>query len=179
MSKRADHDQFLALLDEHKKILFKIANSYCRRPADREDLVQEMVLQLWRSFGRYDSRMRFTTWMYRVALNVAISFFRHESRRPRAIGHDERVLLEVASPSDDQSPGLAAEMQLIEALLAQLNEVERALILLYLDGNPYETIGEILGISTTNVGTRIARIKQKLRQSEADHPAGEVTHGTR
>jgi RNA polymerase sigma factor (sigma-70 family) len=179
MSKRADHDRFLALLDEHKKILFKVANSYCRRPTDREDLVQEMVLQLWRSFGRYDSRMRFTTWMYRVALNVAISFFRHESRRPRAIGLDERILLEVASPTGEELAGPAGDLQQIEELLTRLNEFERALIILYLDGNPYETIGEILGISTTNVGTRISRIKQKFRQVEADHPAGEVTHGTR
>jgi RNA polymerase sigma factor (sigma-70 family) len=179
MSKHGGHDEFLVLLDEHKKILFKIANSYCQRPADREDLVQEMVLQLWRSFGRYDSRMRFTTWMYRVALNVAISFYRHESRRPRATGLDERVLLEVAVPPGGPSAGLAAELEQIEALLARLNEFERALIILYLDGNPYETIGEILGLSETNVGTRIARIKQKLRQLGADHAAGEIAHGTR
>lgn len=67
MAQRAGHEQFLKLLEEHKKILFKIANSYCHGPADREDLVQEMVMQLWRSFGRYDARVRFSTWTYRVA----------------------------------------------------------------------------------------------------------------
>ncbi|HZF13259.1 MAG TPA: RNA polymerase sigma factor, partial [Thermoanaerobaculia bacterium] len=83
MSKSQPQDRFLALLDEHKKILYKVAGSYCRNPADREDLVQEMVVQLWRSFDRYDESYRFSTWMYRIALNVAISFYRSESRRSR------------------------------------------------------------------------------------------------
>jgi RNA polymerase sigma factor (sigma-70 family) len=178
MSDRKTPDEFLQLLDEHRKILFKIANSYCHSVADREDLVQEMVLQLWRSFGRYDPRLRFTTWMYRVALNVAISFYRRESGRPRASGLDQRAILEVATQSD-QSAELQSDLRLVGEFIAQLNELDRALVILYLDGNRYDTIAEILGISETNVGTKIARIKQKLRRMGAEHEEGQVSHGTR
>jgi RNA polymerase sigma factor (sigma-70 family) len=178
MAQRAGHGQFLKLLEEHKKILFKIANSYCHGPADREDLVQEMVMQLWRSFGRYDARVRFSTWTYRVALNVAISFYRHEARRPRASLLDEQAVLEVTNNADDVA-ARQDDLRLLENFIRQLNELDRALVLLYLDGNPYDTIAEILGISETNVGTKIARIKQKLRQMSADHVEGTLSHGTR
>src|SRR4051812_16300842 len=78
MDERAD--RFLALLGQHKGILHKLAYVYCRAPDERRDLIQEMVLQLWRSFGRYDERFKFSTWMYRVAMNVAISFVRGQPR---------------------------------------------------------------------------------------------------
>jgi RNA polymerase sigma factor (sigma-70 family) len=175
MGKRASQDRFLELLDEHKKILFKIANSYCHSPADRDDLVQEMVMQLWRSFGHYDARVRFSTWTYRVALNVAISFYRHEARRPRASLPDEQALLEVTNDADARQD----DLRMLDDFIRQLNELDRALVLLYLDGNRYDTIAEILGISETNVGTKIARVKHKLRRMGADHEAGKVGHGTR
>ncbi|MGC2527525.1 MAG: RNA polymerase sigma factor, partial [Candidatus Acidiferrum sp.] len=85
---------FQALVDEHKKILFKICNSYCRNRDEREDLAQEIVAQLWRSFPSYDRRWRFSTWMYRVALNVAISFHRRERTRIRHIVTAGEHLLE-------------------------------------------------------------------------------------
>src|SRR5450755_334485 len=78
-----DGTRFLALLHEHRAILYKVAFGYCRNREDRLDLVQEMAIQLWRSFGRYDGRVKFSTWAYRVAMNVAISHFRGEGRRIR------------------------------------------------------------------------------------------------
>jgi RNA polymerase sigma factor (sigma-70 family) len=179
MSTPAGKDRFLELLDEHKKILFKVANTYCHRPADREDLVQEMVMQLWRSFGRYDARLRFSTWMYRVGLNVAISFYRREASRPRASAL-EPAILEVATEPKEAAQQ-QEELQLLDGLIRQLDELDRALVLLFLDGNRYDTIGEILGISESNVGTKIARIKQRLRQmgAGANHMEGTVSHGTR
>jgi RNA polymerase sigma-70 factor (ECF subfamily) len=166
MAKPARQDRFLALLDEHKKILYKVAGSYCRNPVDREDLVQEMVVQLWRSFDRYDESQRFSTWMYRIALNVAISFYRSESRRSRHTVPAEASILEIAGAS---SPGveLDGELRLLQQLIEQQGELDRALLLLYLDGNRHDTIAEILGISETNVGTKIARLKQKLRRDLA------------
>src|SRR3954471_23114629 len=95
-------DRFLARLDEHKKILYKVAASYCRSPADRPDLVQEIVVQLWRSFDRYDERFRFSTWMYRIALNVAISFYRGEARRSRNTVPAEDSILEIAADSPEE-----------------------------------------------------------------------------
>ncbi len=163
MTKPVRQDRFLVLLDEHKKILYKIASSYCRNAADRQDLVQEMVVQLWRSFDRYDERYRFSTWMYRIALNVAISFYRGEARRSRFHVPAEDTLLEVPA----EAPGSSTsddDLRLLEHFIGQLDELDRALVILYLDGNRHDTIAEILGISETNVGTKISRIKQRLRR---------------
>lgn len=71
-------DQFSALIEEHKGIIYKIANSYCRNAEDRKDLIQEIIVHLWKSHGRYDDRFRLSTWIYRIALNVAISAYRRE-----------------------------------------------------------------------------------------------------
>lgn len=157
MTKRSGQERFLLLLEEHKKILFKVAGSYCRNPSDRQDLAQEIVVQLWRSFGRYDDRQRFSTWMYRIALNVAISFYRSESRRTRSLVPAEGFILEIADAEPDEN------LRLLRQLIDQLDELDRALIILYLDGNRHDTIAEVLGISETNVGTKIGRIKQRLR----------------
>jgi RNA polymerase sigma-70 factor (ECF subfamily) len=165
MSGRPSQERFLTLLDEHKKILYKIASSYCRDLEDRRDLEQEIVAQLWRSFGRYDESYRFSTWMYRIALNVAISFYRSEARRSRRTVPAGESILEVAD--DRGAAGPDAGLQTLWRLIARLDELDRALILLYLDGNRYDTIAEILGISETNVGTKIGRIKARLRRDAA------------
>jgi RNA polymerase sigma factor (sigma-70 family) len=162
MSKPTRQDRFLILLDEHKKILYKVAGSYCRNPTDRQDLLQEMVVQLWRSFDRYDDRYQFSTWMYRIALNVAISFYRTETRRSRHIVPAEDSLLKIAAAAPE-SAASDDDLRILQQLIEQLDELDRALVILYLDGNRYDTIAEVLGISETNVGTKISRIKQKLR----------------
>lgn len=170
MSKTAEQS-FLALLDEHKAILFKIASSYCPSAAEREDLVQEMILQLWRSYSRFDPLQRFSTWMYRVALNVAISFYRNQRRRPRTRPLDEGAVLELSVSSTTESP--TDELRLLDEFMQRLSELDRALLLLYLDDNSYEMIGDILGISASNVGTKLGRIKLRLRQMGANHTAKE------
>ncbi len=92
------------LLDEHRKILYKVAGSYARTASDRQDLVQEMVVQLWRSFDRYDAAFRFSTWMYRIALNVAISFFRVESRKARTfLPAEDSILESAAAPAESDA----------------------------------------------------------------------------
>lgn len=165
ITQTATQDRFLALLDQHKKILYKVAGAYCRNPDDRPDLIQEIAAQLWRSFDRYDERHRFSTWMYRIALNVAISFYRSETRRSRNTVPAEDSLLELAA----DGPGAAEEgsLQLLHQLIGRLDELDRALVLLYLDGNRYDTIAEVLGISETNAATKLSRIKQKLRRDLA------------
>jgi RNA polymerase sigma-70 factor (ECF subfamily) len=165
MPRRPDQERFLTLLDEHKKILYKVAGSYCRNAEDRRDLEQEIVAQLWRSFDRYDESYRFSTWMYRIALNVAISFYRSETRRSRRTVAADESILEIADARATAEPD--AELELLRQLIARLDELDRALILLYLDGNRHDTIAEILGISETNVGTKIGRIKARLRRDAA------------
>ncbi len=81
MTSQNQQDRFLTQVEEHKRILYKVANAYCANQDDRQDLIQEIVLQLWRSFDRFDGRSKFSTWMYRVAMNVAISAARSQTRR--------------------------------------------------------------------------------------------------
>lgn len=155
-------DRFLILLEEHRKILYKVANAYCREREDRADLVQEITAQLWRSFGRYDQQFRFSTWMYRIALNVAISFYRTESIRVRHALPLEGIVLDFAA-ADEQAD--ADERRVLYALIGGLEELDRALTLLYLDGYAHQEIGGVLGLSSTNVATRIDRIKRRLKES--------------
>ena len=157
-------EAFLAHLEEHKRLLYKVACTYARSHSDRQDLLQEMAAQLWRSFPRYDEGQRFSTWMYRVALNVAISHFRAETRRSRVILPGEDELLEVAAPP---SSALDDDLDLLRRLVEGLGEVDRALVVLYLDDHSYESIATILGISASNVGTRLTRIKERLRRDAA------------
>ncbi len=172
MAKISRRDEFLRLLDEHKGILFKVASAYCRNALDREDLIQEIVLAVWSSFGRYDHTRRFSTWMYRIAINVAISFCRREARRPRRHGlltgpSAEQAILKVVADAPE-SAELESELGVLKECISQLDELDRALVILYLDGNRYETIAEILGISETNVGTKISRIKERIRRDWPD-----------
>jgi RNA polymerase sigma factor (sigma-70 family) len=163
MTARKHQQRFAALLHEHRKIVFKVAGLYSRNAADREDLVQEISAQLWRSFGAYDpARAKFSTWMYRIALNVAISQLRREHGshadrfEPLELHHLETVGGESAHEPDERLTELYA-------FIGQLDPLHRALILLYLEDRSYTEMAEILGISETNVATKISRIKQKLR----------------
>jgi RNA polymerase sigma factor (sigma-70 family) len=157
MSAADQQERFLAELEAHKGILYKVAASYCANATERQELAQEITAQLWRSFARFDGRSQFSTWMYRVALNVAISFVRSERHRAaRTVVLDEAVLEIPAAAVDDNQ-------RLIGELLARLDELDRALIVLYLDGHDHARIGDILGISAGNVATKINRIKERLR----------------
>ncbi len=90
-------ERFQTLVDEHKKILYKICNSYCRNREDRDDLAQEIIIHLWRSFGKFAEHYQFSTWMYRIALNVAISFYRRENTRTRHVTSDETLTRDSAA----------------------------------------------------------------------------------
>jgi RNA polymerase sigma-70 factor (ECF subfamily) len=156
-------DTFEALFDRHKKIVFKVANTYCRHAEDRRDLAQEICVQLWRAFPGYDPQRSFSTWMYRVALNVAISSLRSESRRARTfVPAEDEILALATAPAGtaDIEGDLRAMWQAIDGLDA----LDRALLILYLDGQSHGTIAEVLGLSPTNVGTKIGRIKNRLRR---------------
>jgi RNA polymerase sigma factor (sigma-70 family) len=153
-------ERFQARVEEHKKILYKICNSYCRDRDARDDLAQEIIIQLWQSFGKYDERRRFSTWMYRIALNVAISFYRRESTRTRHVISDEEHLLEAANETESQPEDIRVLYQFIE----RLDPLNKALVLLYLDGNNYQEIAEVVGISETNIATKISRLKSKMKQ---------------
>lgn len=158
----AARQDFGARLEAHRGIVFKVANTYCRHRDDRDELAQEIAAQLWRAWPGYDPARRFTTWMYRIALNVAISFVRNDSlRRRHAVPLDEAV----HELADDHATDHEAEqhLRLLQAFIQRQTPMERALLLLYLEDRGQREIGEILGISETNVSTRIGRLKQRIR----------------
>jgi RNA polymerase sigma-70 factor (ECF subfamily) len=161
-------DRFQALVDAHKRILYKVCNSYCRNRDDRDDLAQEIIIQLWQAFDRFDEQHRFSTWMYRIALNVAISFYRRESTRARhVISDDEQVLNAV-----DESVNQPEEIRLLYQFIDGLEPLNKALVLLYLDGNSHQEIADVLGISETNVATKIGRLKSRMKQEF--NPTGQI-----
>src|SRR5689334_15589909 len=114
MTASEQQERFQTLVDQHKKILYKVCNSYCRNRNDREDLAQEIIIQLWRSFGRFDGRCRFSTWMYRIAINVAISFYRRESVHTNHVISDEQRILNTVDETANQSTEMQTLYQFIE-----------------------------------------------------------------
>ncbi len=153
--------EFEALLQAHQGIVYKVANAYCWHPDDRADLVQDIVAQLWRAWPRYDPGRTASTWMYRIALNVAISFVRKEVRhRGLSVPLDE-TLHDTAIVSDDGA--LQDRLQRLKKFIGRQSPLDRALLLLYLDDKSQREIAEILGITPTNVSTKVNRLKQKIR----------------
>jgi len=150
----------LQRIQDNKGILYKISNSYCRNTGDREDLMQEMVYQLWRSGQRFDETQKFTTWMYRIALNVAISFYRKANRSGVTVELDAETQYRDDSPNEV----LEERIGVLQRFVRELNELDKALMILYLEERPYREIAEILGISETNVATKLSRIKGRLKQ---------------
>lgn len=152
---------FEKVIEEHKGIVFKVARTYCPDEHDRPDLVQEILIQLWLSFHKYNERYRLTTWMYRIALNTAISFYRKStSRKKDTIQMDEQL----AAIAENNIAAKEQELHLLEKCIHELKEIDRAVMLLYLEERSYKEIAEILGISATNVSTKVARIKKSIQQ---------------
>lgn len=154
--------QFEELLQLHRKIVFKVANTYCWQAEDRADLAQEIAIQLWRSFHTYDSARSFSTWMYRIALNVAISNVRQQKNRLQVSVPLDESHLEIANDSEATNKD-QERVNLLQKFIGQLDSLNRALMLLYLEDHSYREIADILGISETNVATKINRLKQRIR----------------
>ncbi|RZL16673.1 MAG: sigma-70 family RNA polymerase sigma factor [Hymenobacter sp.] len=151
---------FADLLAQHQDLLYKVATLYCPDSDDRQDLLQEMRVQVWQSFPRYDRRVALSTWLYRVALNTAISFYRQTARRQaRTVGLTAEAL-HMPEPSTSDQEG---QLRRLEQFISELGELDKALMLLYLEAHPHAVIADILGISLSNVATKVGRIKEKLK----------------
>ncbi|GAB3503936.1 sigma-70 family RNA polymerase sigma factor [Spirosoma knui] len=158
----AKQDQFLSVIDLNKGIIYKVAQAYCKNAEDRKDLIQEIMVQLWQSFDRYNEQFRYSTWIYRIALNVAISFYRKDTRRKTIAGPiPPGDLLELHT---DESDDTESDISLLQKFLGELKELDKALMLLYLEGKSYQQIAEILGLSSSNVATKLGRIKEQLKR---------------
>jgi RNA polymerase sigma-70 factor (ECF subfamily) len=152
-------NEFTELVNQHRMLIFKVCNFYCADGESRKDLFQEIVLQLWRSYPAFRKESANTTWIYRIALNTAISNFRKESKRPAS---SELSALQVEIPDMAGDDDMQAGFNILRLAIDKLTEVEKAVILFYLDERTYEEISMIMGISTSNVGVKINRIKNKL-----------------
>ena len=154
-------DEFAALVERHRKIVFKVANTYCWSADDRADLAQDILAQLWRAYPGYDRDRPFATWMYRIALNVAISWVRGHGQRQRVT-----VPLDLDVHDVSATPDLAADerVRALYDVIHALDPLSRALLLLYLDEHSYKDIAAVLGITETNVATKISRLKQRIKQ---------------
>lgn len=162
MDKIDKSDIFLSVVQTNKGIIYKVVNSYCQNIEDRKDLVQEIIIQLWKSFDNYDDNFKHSTWMYRISLNVAISFYRKENRRKKI---SNPLIDGIINFSDnDDFEDKKTDLGILQQMISQLKDLDKALILLYLEEKSYKEISQIIGISETNVATKINRIKNSLKQ---------------
>jgi RNA polymerase sigma-70 factor, ECF subfamily len=152
-------DEFLNIINENQGIIRKVCHLYGRDEAGREDLYQEIVIQLWKSYNSFRGESKFSTWMYRIALNTAISDLRKQNRRVR-LQFPEFVPLELAEEIDKTKE---EQLKQLYTAIQQLSEVEKAIVMLYLEDKSYEEMEEILGINNGNLRVKMNRIKEKLR----------------
>lgn len=158
-------ERFVQLIQENKGIIFKICHSYCDNRDDIDDLSQEIVYNLWKSFHSYHPDRKFSTWMYRVALNVAISFYRKEKNSKTHLPFSESLIL--LDDTKEATTDSEENINLLRQFISGLKEIDRSIMVLYLDDKNYKEIAEITGITESNVATRINRIKDKLRSNFA------------
>lgn len=150
--------EFISKVEKHQGILHKVCFVYAKDATDRKDLYQEIVLQLWKSYSKFRGDSAFSTWMYRVALNTAIT----QTKKPNflILNGDIPSVTEDAQLSMDTSE----EVQILYRAISKLNKIEKAIILLWLDEKSYEEIAETIGISVKNVSVKLVRIKNKLAE---------------
>jgi len=153
--------EFIELINNNRALIFKVCNLYCGDTESRRDLFQEVVLQVWKSFPGFRKEAANSTWIYRIALNTAISNFRKESKRPvkQALDITAFEIPDMSDRANDHE-----NMSILSRAIKELTEIEKAIILLYLDEKRYEEISDIIGISISNVGVRLNRIKNKLSE---------------
>lgn len=158
MSTAQKETVFLKLINEHQRIIFKICRHYCLDPHYRQDLAQEILAVLWNAYDSYTGKSKFSTWMYKVALNTAITYSRKESKRPKT-----EVLSYSLEFTQDQELNRDEDMIKLDKAIMNLNKADKAILILYLEGKIYEEIAELIGITRNNIGVKIKKIKDKLR----------------
>ena len=163
-------EEFVRQVQTNQGIIQKICRLYCQTQPDREDLFQEIVVQLWKDLTKFQGQSKFTTWMYRVALNTAISDFR-KKKRTLPVSDAEVALLDVASELMEVNK--EEQLSALYAAITHLPEIDKAIVMLYLEDKSYEEMEDILGINTNNLRVKMNRIREKLR-----HLTKNTSHGT-
>lgn len=153
--------EFILVLNRHPGILYKVCRVYCPNEEDRKDLFQEIVLQLWQAFPSFRREANPSTWMYRIALNTAISNFRKKARKPPPTPFSH-LPFPISDFADEETR--PDEITQLYAAIDHLSTIEKALVMLYLDEKSYEEMAAILGISKSNVGVKLSRVRLKLEK---------------
>jgi len=152
-------ESFTRIIKDNEGVIFKITTIYTDNGQDQKDLYQEIVYQLWKSFDSFRNESKISTWMYRIALNTAIGQLKKSKKHSNKTGIDQVVLQQ----TENYDTEFENRLKMVYEQIHQLNILDKGLILLLLEGKKYEEISEITGLSESNVGTRISRIKQKLK----------------
>lgn len=150
-------DRFIEILNLHRGLIYKVCNLYCSDPEDRKDLFQEIVLQVWKSLGSFRQESSLTTWMYRIALNTAITHLRKEKRSPMQVS-----LTSIDIPDVAEDGGKEEMLTELFIAIERLDKIDKSIVLLYLEKKSHEEISEITGLTRSNVAVRFSRIKSKL-----------------
>ncbi len=166
-----NQEDFIALVTQHKAMLYKVCNMYCSTEHDKQDLFQEIVIQLWGAYPRFRGDSKFSTWLYRIALNTAISDLRKQKKHIRTM-EPEKLPTEI---QDIQySKDKEEKIQQLYRAIRHLTEIERAIVMLYLEDRSYDEMEDILGINQNNLRVKMNRIKEKLRKltKSVEHGVG-------
>jgi len=152
--------EFLQIITENQGIIHKVCSIYCDLEEDRRDLFQEILVQLWKSYPSFRNESKFSTWMYRVALNTAITSFKKDKRQPDKSGISYENLQLAEEMYDTRTED---QIRMLNNAVVQLTGIEKSIILLFLEDKKYEEIAEITGITQNYVRVKINRIKKKLK----------------
>lgn len=154
-------EEFVSLLEENQNIVHKICRLYTNDQDSHNDLFQEITIQLWKAYPKFRGDAKFSTWMYRVGLNTAITLYRKGKRSIKTQDYDS-VMFRIASEDYDNT--VEEQLKLMYAAIKQLNDIDKALVFLYLEDKPYVEIAETLGISEVNARVKMNRVKKKLKE---------------
>ncbi len=158
---KEQQENFVALLEENQNIVHKICRLYTNDRDHHNDLFQEVTIQLYRAFPKFRGDSKFSTWMYRVALNTAITLYRKSKRRVQTQDFDS-VMFKISSEEYDDTE--EQQLGLMYKAIKQLNDVDKALVFLYLENKDYREISETLGITEVNARVKMNRVKTKLKK---------------
>jgi RNA polymerase sigma-70 factor (ECF subfamily) len=155
-------ETFEEILNKNKGIIFRIVNYYCKNADDKKDLEQEILIQIWLSYKKYNDAFAWSTFIYRIALNVSIGFYKKQKRRKDKFIN---VNLFIETHLQDETPlVIDDDLRVLNEFIFQLNDINKALMILYLQEKSYAEIALILGISETNISTKINRLKIQLKE---------------
>ncbi|KXH83593.1 MULTISPECIES: RNA polymerase sigma factor [Chryseobacterium] len=152
---------FLKLINQHKGILYKTSRIYADSVEDREDLQQEILIQLWKSYQNFKGNSEFSTWMYRVAINTAITYLKKEKQRT---SDQTDVPQHFEVQNEDYNPSKDRQLEVFYAAVQELKPVEKAVIFYFMEGMSHKQIGDNLGLSEVNARVKLNRTKEKIQQ---------------